>query len=167
MLRVDGLFGFDVAIVACQKFTNYITRNLLGVALLRYTIPKPDLFGCWKKTHVYRCFSCWLLVILGDFIKIGFERFFEGMLFLPCSCYFQFFGFLSKTIPKPQTGSEDILLQTIDTTWRAYNNYMAPSTYGVFDLFMGIAGILLTGCFFVLHVLRLFNFGLLCRVIVC
>ncbi|CAK9055287.1 Uncharacterized protein SCF082_LOCUS29919 [Durusdinium trenchii] len=28
----------------------------------------------------------------------------------------------------------DILLQTIDTTWRAYNNYMAPSTYGVLPL---------------------------------
>jgi len=28
----------------------------------------------------------------------------------------------------------DILLQTIDTTWRAYNNYAAPSTYGVHPL---------------------------------
>ncbi|CAE7151794.1 unnamed protein product [Symbiodinium pilosum] len=28
----------------------------------------------------------------------------------------------------------DILLQTIDTTWRAYNNYAAPSTYGVLPL---------------------------------
>lgn len=26
------------------------------------------------------------------------------------------------------------MLQTIDTTWRAYNNYMAPSTYGVLPL---------------------------------
>jgi len=28
----------------------------------------------------------------------------------------------------------DVLLQTIDTTWRAYNNYAAPSTYGVLPL---------------------------------
>lgn len=28
----------------------------------------------------------------------------------------------------------DILLQTIDTTWRAYNNYASPSSYGVLPL---------------------------------
>eukprot|EP00435_Cladocopium_sp_Y103_P041113 s1509_g11.t1 len=35
---------------------------------------------------------------------------------------------------RQDTRKTDILLQTIDTTWRAYNNYASPSTYGVLPL---------------------------------
>ena len=35
---------------------------------------------------------------------------------------------------RQDTQKTDILLQTIDTTWRAYNNYASPSTYGVLPL---------------------------------
>lgn len=31
-------------------------------------------------------------------------------------------------------GPAEIVMQTMDTTWQAYNNYLAPSTYGVHPL---------------------------------